>query len=222
MPRTGVSVNSDGVSSEQCPQGVTALLGSSAIIFRMSEREHSPGPLPLNDLGMDTDKYGVPLEAFGATVPPEFFELLGRTVAVNGKIEYLKDRLEHLPEAETSGVRKVEQFRRRYAEGRSARNAVVHSSWVFGAHMDDPEMIVGTRYKTRKQVSGDVATLSVTDVPGSEREQDVVQYSLNTLKELLRRDLVTMQIGELAYTEVMMRWATENLGRGAAEGIEQP
>jgi len=65
----------------------------------------------------DVDKYGVPISAFGDSTAPEFFEILGRLLAVNGKIEYLKDRLDDLPSSETTGVRKVEQFLERLRLG---------------------------------------------------------------------------------------------------------
>lgn len=107
----------------------------------------------------DVDKYGVPLHIFGDATAPEFFEILGRLLAVNGKIEYLKDRLDDLPSSETSGVRKVEQFLEGYSSGRVDRNAIVHSYWVFGAHTNDPEVILGIRYKIRKLASGETAEL---------------------------------------------------------------
>ena len=60
----------------------------------------------------DVDSYGVPQQAFGRVASPEFFEALGRLIAVHGQIEYLQDRLKHLPPSETNGVRKLEQFLR--------------------------------------------------------------------------------------------------------------
>ena len=35
----------------------------------------------------EVDAHGVPLGAFGQPAPSEFFEVLGRILAVNGKIE---------------------------------------------------------------------------------------------------------------------------------------
>ncbi|MBB5831904.1 hypothetical protein [Brachybacterium aquaticum] len=110
-----------------------------------------------------------------------------------------------------SDVRKVEQFRARFASGRDGRNAVVHSRWVFGAQPSDPEIILGIRYKIMKKPAGEVATLSIQDVPDSEREQIYVEHTLSSLKRLLRRDVGTMQIGQQAYTEVMMTWAAGQL-----------
>lgn len=159
----------------------------------------------------EVDTYGVPLRVFGDGMPPEFFEVLGRILAINGKIEYLKDRLDHLPFSETSGVRKVEQFLKRYDAGRSARNAIVHSSWAFGAHTTDPDVILGIRYKIRKAASGQTATLSLHDLPDSEREQDIVEYRLEGLRKLVRRDVATMRVGELAYAEVMLNWAARQV-----------
>jgi hypothetical protein len=161
--------------------------------------------------GTEVDALGVPLDAFGSSAPIEFFEILGRIVAVNGQIEYLQDRLDHLPPSETTGVRKVDQFLERCAVGRADRNAVVHSRWVFGAHATNPEVILGLRYKTRKRTSGDIATVSVREIAGSEREQDTVQHTLDSLKKLLRKGLATMHIGELAYTEIMLKWTAEQL-----------
>jgi hypothetical protein len=159
----------------------------------------------------DVDNYGVPIDAFGPTTPPEFFEILGRLLAVNGKIEYLKDRLAHLPEAETNGVGKVEQFTKRYESGRLERHSIVHSRWIFDAHSKDPEVIVGVRYKVSKAASGEIATVSITGVRGSEHDQVVVQYTLNELRKLLKRDVTTMLIGERAHTEVNMRWAAQEV-----------
>lgn len=156
----------------------------------------------------EVDKYGVPIRVFGDGTSPEFFEVLGRILAINGRIEYLKDRLDHLPSSETSVVRKVEQFRRRYDSGRAIRNAIVHSSWAFGAHKTDPEVILGIRYKIRKAVSGQTARVSLHDIPDSEREQDIVEYRLEELRKLVRHDVATMYVGELAYAEVMLNWAS--------------
>jgi hypothetical protein len=155
----------------------------------------------------DVDKYGVPLDAFGHDVPPAFFEVLGRILAVNGKIEFIKERLEDLPSSETRGVRKVEQFLNRYDAGRLDRNAIVHSNWVFGAHTRDAEVILGVRYKVSKVVSGEIATVSIRDVPDSERDQVFVQYRLDELRKLLKRDVATMLIGELGHAEISVRWA---------------
>jgi hypothetical protein len=149
----------------------------------------------------DVDKYGLPLSEFGEGVPPAFFEILGRLLAVNGKIEYLKDRLDHLPSVETGGVKKVEQFLKRYGAGRTERNAIVHSTWVFGAQKD-PEVIVGFRYKVGKSVLGATPTVAIRDVLGSEKSQDVVEYTLDDLRRLLKRDIATMLVGQLAHGEV--------------------
>jgi hypothetical protein len=159
----------------------------------------------------DVDKYGVPLDAFGATAPPAFFELLGRILAVSAKIEYLKARLDDLPASETSGVRKVEQFLERETSERTDRNAIVHSRWVFGAHTSDPGIIVGMRYKIAKTTSGLVATVSIRDVPDSEREQDIVQYEDADLRMILKRSLQTIRIGEIAYSEVMLTWSAQHV-----------
>jgi hypothetical protein len=157
----------------------------------------------------EVDSYGVPSQAFGLLASPELFEILGRVVAVQGKIEYLQDRLAHLPPSETSSVRKVEQFLKRCNSGRAARNALVHSRWVFGADMKDPDVILGFRYKTRKVTSGTVATASISDVEGSEKEHDVVRHTIESLRKLLQQDVVTMQIGEQAYSEIMLKWAAQ-------------
>jgi hypothetical protein len=130
----------------------------------------------------EVDKYGVPLDAFGSGVPPEFFEVLGRLLAVNGKIEYLKERLDDLPSSETSGVRKANNLTRGMTRGLE-RNAIVHSLWVFGAHTEDPQLILGVRYKTKSPASGEIATVSIRDVPHSEREQVIVQYKLDRLRK---------------------------------------
>lgn len=159
----------------------------------------------------EVDAHGVPIHALGDGLPPEFFEILGRIVAVNGQIEYLQERLDHLPTSETTGVRKVEQFLARCVSGRDDRNAVVHSRWVFGAHTTDPKAIFGVRYKTRKRTAGHIATVSIRDVPDSKREQETVHHTLDSLKKLLRRDVTTMRIGELAYTEIMTTWSAKQL-----------
>lgn len=157
--------------------------------------------------GTDVDAYGVPLGAFGEPAPPEFFEVLGRILAVNGKIEYLRDRLSHLPPLETNGARKVEQFLARIRAEQLDRNAIVHSNWTFGAHTSKSDVITAVRYKTRKQTSGEVATLSMVDVSGSEREQDFSLYTLDDLREVLRRSVTTMRIGEQAYAQAIFKWA---------------
>jgi hypothetical protein len=155
----------------------------------------------------DVDPYGLPLDIFGDRTPPEFFEVVGRIVAINAKIEYLRERLASLPPSETSGVKKVELFLKRDTSGRMDRNAIVHSFWVFGANTSDSDVILGIRYKKRKTASGNTATVSIRDVPNSESVQNVVQYKLNELRDFLKRDLTTMKVGQLAYTEVMMTWA---------------
>jgi len=165
-------------------------------------------PVAQDGLG-DVDRFGLPLNQFGHYSPPEFFEIVGRIVATNGRIEYLKDRLAHLPSSETSGVKKVEQFLTRYKSGRLERNAIVHSSWVFGAGTDAPDLILGVRYRTRKDTVGDTATVSIADVPASEKKQDVVQYGLAGLRKLFKRDITTLQVGEIAYTQVMLAWARD-------------
>lgn len=161
--------------------------------------------------GMDVDSYGVPLHAFGDGASPEFFEIIGRILAVNGQIEYLQERLDHLPASETAGVRKVEQFLTRFASSRDDRNAVVHSRWIFGAHTTDPNVILCVRYKTRKRAAGHIATVSIRDVPDSEKEQETVLHTVDSLKTLLKRDVTTMRIGELAYTEIMVAWSVKQL-----------
>lgn len=160
---------------------------------------------------IDVDEHRVPVDAFGGRVPSEFFGILGRIVAVNGQLEYLMDRLGHLPALETDDVRKVEQFRARFMSGRDERNAVVHSRWVFGAQPSDPEAILGIRYKVMKKPAGEVATVSIRDVPDSERDQIYVEHTLDSLKVLLRRDVGTMQIGQQAYSKVMMTWAAQQV-----------
>ena len=155
----------------------------------------------------DVDSFGVPLDAFGSGMEPQFFEILGRVLAVNGKIEYLKDRLEHIPPSETLGVRKVEQFFKRYNDDRQERNAIVHSHWIRGAHTQGPEILVGVRYKSRNKASGTIARVSITDVPGSEREQVLVEYTLGDLRKQLKKAVTTMLIGTQACSEVSMNWA---------------
>lgn len=162
----------------------------------------------------EVDAYGVPVNAFGDRVPSEFFEALGRILSVHGKIEYLEERLRHLPSVETTGARKTEQFFARCAAGKADRNAVVHSSWVFGAYQTDSDVILAVRYKTRKQTSGEVATISTMGVPESDREQDIGQYTLSDLKRILLRSIVTMRIGEQAYSEIMLNWASDQTDNG--------
>lgn len=155
----------------------------------------------------EVDAYGMPVAAFGDRVPSDFFEVLGRFLSVHGKIEYLKERLDHLPMDERTGFRKAEQFLERCRTGQADRNAIVHSHWMFGAHKANPEIILAVRYRTRKHVSGEIATLSIVDVPESDKEQGIGQYTLDSLRKILARSIVTMRIGEQAYSEVMVNWA---------------
>lgn len=166
---------------------------------------------PAMSYEIEVDAYGVPTSAFGDPVPSGFFEVLGRILTVHGKIEYLQDRLNHLPSVETTSSNKVEQFLARCAAGKADRNAIVHSHWAFGADTSDPNVILALRYKSRKQTSGDIATVSLIDVPGSDREQDFGRYTLDDLKRLLRGNVVTMRIGEQAYTETMLKWASQQI-----------
>ena len=166
--------------------------------------------LPHQSTMTEVDRYGVPISAFGVSMPSEFFEIVGRLVAVSGKIEYLKDRLDNMPTSETSGVRKVEQFLKREDSGKLDRNAIVHSWWVAGAH-DDANVLLGIREKKRKVASGAAASVSMRDVPGSDRDQDYVEYTLEALRRLLKRCVTTMSIGELAYGEVMFKWAAQEI-----------
>jgi len=115
--------------------------------------------------------------------------------------------LSHLPTPETVRTRKVEQFLARVGAEKSDRNAIVHSHWTFGAHKSRSDVVTAIRYKTRKQASGEVATVSMLDIPGSEREQDITLYSLGDLRGVLRRSVTTMQIGEQAYAQTMLNWA---------------
>lgn len=156
----------------------------------------------------ETDNYGIPVDAFGADVPPDFFELIGRILAVHGKIEYLQGRLSSLPSAEKDGVKKVEQFLVRCAAEKANRNTLVHSYWIFGSHTEDPDVILALRYKTRKKTSGEVATVSIVDVPEGVHEQDLGQYTLDDLRRIMRRSTVTMRIGERAYSEIMLKWSS--------------
>ena len=161
----------------------------------------------------EVDAYGVPLYAFGKSVPPQFFEVIGRLLAVNGKIEYLQERLNHLPSVETEALIKVEKFLKRYRSGRLERNAIVHSYWVFGAVAEDAKVIVGIRYKTSRSASGEIATVSLRDIAGSEKDQVVTQYSLAELRTLLKRDIATMSIGMQAHSEVALNWAVRQVAR---------
>jgi hypothetical protein len=145
-------------------------------------------------------------------VPSEFFEVLGRILTVHGKIEYLQDRLKHLPSAETTGSIKVKQFFARCSAEKADRNAIVHSHWVFGAHTTNRDIILALRYKIRKQISGDIATVSIVDAPESDRQQDYGEYTLDDLKRVLRGNVVTMRIGEQAYTQIMLKWASQQIG----------
>jgi hypothetical protein len=158
----------------------------------------------------EVDGHGVPISAFGVSMPPEFFEIVGRILAVSGKIEYLKDRLDNMPTSEIRGVRKVEQFLKREDAGTLDRNAVVHSWWVAGAH-DDADVLLGIRYKKRKRASVVVASVSMRDVPGSDRDQEYVEYTLEALRRLQKRCVTTMKIGELAYGEVMFNWTAQEI-----------
>jgi hypothetical protein len=155
----------------------------------------------------EVDEYGIPLALFGSPTPPEFFAVVGRIVAINGRIEYMRDRLQHLPPSEIVVMTKVQQFLHRYNSGRAERNAIVHSSWVFGADSDDPDVIWGVRYKVGKSTTEDAATVSIRDVPNSERTQETVGYTMVRLRKILKRDLITMQVGEIAYAVVMRNWA---------------
>lgn len=166
--------------------------------------------LPHQSTRSEIDGYGVPVSAFGGSMPSEFFQIVGRLLAVCGKIEYLKDRLDNMPTSETSGVRKVEQFLKREDSGKLDRNAIVHSWWVAGAH-DDADVLLGIRYKKRKVASGAVASVSTRDVFGSDRDQEYVEYTLEALRTLLKRCVTTMSIGELAYGEVMFKWAAQGI-----------
>ena len=80
----------------------------------------------------------------------------------------------------------------------------MHSYWVFGAHAEDPDIVLGIRYQVRKRAVGETPTFSIHDLPDSEREQEVVLYSLDELRNFLKRDLATLRIGELANGEVLL------------------
>lgn len=157
-----------------------------------------------------TDAFGLHLNAFGAPPPDDFFSLLGRFLAVGSSMEYLLDRLGDLPQEEIDGEERVARFRERFTAGRNTRNALVHSRWFFGVDVD-PEVIVGIRYKTRKPTSGTVSTLSISDVEGSEQEQDVVRYTMNSLRTSLRKDIMTLEIGQQAYSAIMVRYAANKI-----------
>jgi hypothetical protein len=62
----------------------------------------------------------------------------------------------------------------------------------------------------RKVASNAIATLSIRDVPGGEREQEYVRHTIANLRKLLKRDVDTMRIGMHALTEVGLIWAAEN------------
>lgn len=156
----------------------------------------------------EVDAYGMPVAAFGDRVPSGFFEVIGRILSAHGRIEYLKERLNHLPAGETARVRKVEQFHERVRSEQADRNTVVHSHWMFGAHKTDPDVILALRYRTRKNTPGVVATVSIVDVPESDEEQIIGQYTLESLKKILARSIVTMRIGEQAYSDTMLRWVS--------------
>lgn len=165
-------------------------------------------------LGLEnTDKYGLPLDTFGQEAPNEFFEIIGRILAVHGKIEYLKERLDQIPADETVGIRKIEQFRARSKASQKDRNTIVHSWWLFGANENDPDEIFGVRYKLRKAISGSIATVSIADVPESEKEQDYTLYNLESLQKVLNQSIITMRIGSQAYTEVMFHWANQQMAQ---------
>lgn len=197
------------------------LSGYGRYVSNQNAPKEYPADLSSLAAQSEVDRFGVPLLAFGRDAPPQFFEILGRLLAINGKIEYLKERLGHLPPSELSGVRKVEQFFKRYDSGRLDRNAIVHSTWVFGAHTKDPEVIVGIRYKISKANSGQIAMVSIRDTPNSERKQVFVQYKLDELRELLKRDVATLLIGERAYATVNLKRAAQQPPE-SAKGSTEP
>lgn len=160
---------------------------------------------------LNTDGLGTPLDSFGTKPPEAFFSLLGRIVAMSGQIEYLKDRLAHLPSEETDSSKKVKRFYERARSDQEERNGVVHSRWFFGADKSDPDLITGIRYKIAKSNAGHIATVSIVDLPDSEREQVVVQHTLKSLELLHRRLVGTVRIGEVAYTSLMLRWGATQL-----------
>lgn len=182
----------------------------------MNDTEEPSWRHPPSSHETEVDSYGIPVDAFGERVTSGFFEVLGRILSVHGKIEYLEERLGHLSPAETAGVKKTEQFLARCAAGKAVRNTIVHSYWVFGAHRTDPDIILAVRYKVRNQTSGQIATLSIMDVPESDRGQDVGQYTLGDLKAILRRSIQTMRIGEQAYSKIILRWAVGQTDNSSA------
>ena len=163
---------------------------------------------------VEVDTYGLPIDAFGSQPPPHFFEVIGRILAVNAQIEYLQDRLDHLPPHETIGVRKVEQFKSRCAAERDERNAVVHSRWVFRVDVANEGTFVGVRYKKRKRASQSTVTVSLTDVTDSQQGQEMVEHTIESLRAILRKNITTMRIGHHAYTEVMIAWAKMQVDAG--------
>lgn len=156
----------------------------------------------------EVDAYGMPVAAFGDRVPSGFFEVIGRILSAQGRIEYLMERLNHLPAGERTGVRKAEQFHERFRSEQADRNTIVHSHWLFGAHKVNPDVILAVRYRTRKNTPGVIATVSIVDVPESDEVQIIGQYTLESLKKILARSIVTMQIGEQAYSDIMLLWAS--------------
>ena len=103
----------------------------------------------------DVDSYGVPQQAFGCVAPPEFFEALGRVIAVHGQIEYLQDRLKHLPPSETNGGRSFGAVFRGANRG-ALPETLCPFTLGFGADTKDKDVILGLRYN-RKVTSGTVA-----------------------------------------------------------------
>ena len=67
--------------------------------------QKAPQKDPAGALGwmglVEVDHFGVPRKAFWDRTPAGFFELVGRILAVNGRIEYLRGRLDHLPSSGT-------------------------------------------------------------------------------------------------------------------------
>lgn len=159
----------------------------------------------------EVDSFGTPVGSFGTKPPEAFFSLVGRIVALSGQIEYLKDRLAHLPAKETESSKKVKRFYERARANQEERNGVVHSRWFFGADTSDPDLITGIRYKVAKSNAGHIATVSLVDVPDSEREQVVVQHTLKSLEALHRRLVGTAHVGEVAYASIMLRWGATQL-----------
>ncbi|WP_432733134.1 hypothetical protein [Microbacterium sp. MM2322] len=130
---------------------------------------------------------------------------------MSGQIEYLKDRLAHLPSEETDSSKKVKRFYERARADQEERNGVVHSSWFFGVDTSDPDLFTGIRYKVRKSNAGQLATAFIVDVPDTEREQVVVQHTLKSLEMPHRRLVGTVRIGEAAYKSLMVRWGAAQL-----------